>query len=193
MVHYRKSLPLVAFAALIVSSQIALAADEPKKPEPAKPDVLITDMRIQKFPAVTIVYAQTETTLNKIAQYAQPSMAAIEKAMVDAKLPMQGGPIFVYDGATGQPDQPFKLTIGFPVPEGSKAAGDYQVKKLAEIRCATVIYSGPMPKIGEGFSKLFQSLMAAGHMPTGETREHYLYWESADSPNNIVLIQAGIK
>jgi hypothetical protein len=32
-------------------------------------------------------------------------------------------------------------------------------------------------------------MSSADMKPARETREHYLYWEGVDSPNNVVMIQ----
>lgn len=169
------------------------AAEEPKKAPEAKPEFVVSEMRVQTFPGVTLLCGEAETTLAKIGAVAGQTISALHKAADDAHLGVTGPMIFVYQGATGQPDTPFKLSLGFPVAEGTKPVGDFKVKKLADLRCATVLFSGPLAKLHDAYSKLFPALMGAGHIPTGEMREYYLYWESPESPNNVLLLQAGIK
>jgi len=189
----RYSVVFISSLALLIVSPLALAAEEANKPEQAKPAFVISEMRVQKLPGPTVLYSQTQTTIGKISELAEKTIGAIEKAAAEAHAPVQGPVVFVYEGATAQPDQPFKLTIGLMVGEGAKDVGEYKVKKLSDFRCATVIYSGPMANVGEAATKLYSSLMAAGHKPTAEMREYYLYFEKPDSPNNIVLMQAGIQ
>jgi len=172
---------------------VCLAAEEPKKAPEAKPEFVVGEMRLQRLSGPTLLHADTETTLAKIGAVAGQVIPAILKAADEGHVRITGPLVFVYQGTTGQPDTPFKLTIGLPVAEGTKPVGDFKVRKLADLRCATVLFSGPMAKLGEAYGKLFPALMAAGHVPTGETREYYLYWESPESPNNVLLIQAGIK
>jgi hypothetical protein len=49
-----------------------------------------------------------------------------------------------------------------------------------------------MSRIDRAYEKLGPSVTAAGHTPTGETRELYLYWEKPESPNNVIQLQMGI-
>jgi effector-binding domain-containing protein len=203
MTHHLRGVFLLALAVVLLAGASLAAAEEAKVPPEAKPEFLVSEMRIQRLPGPTYLHAETETTLAKIGQVAGETIPALRKAIADqnrvvmahggGNVYITGPLIFVYQGATGEMDTPFKLCIGFAVAEGTKPLGVYKVKKLDDFRCATVLFSGPMAKVGEAYGKLFPALTAAGHTPTGETREYYLYWESDKSPNNILLIQAGIK
>jgi effector-binding domain-containing protein len=170
-----------------------LAAEEPKKAPEAKPEFVISELRVQTLPGRTYLYAERETTIPKVGQAFAEVVPAIVKVAEEGKARITGPLVSVATGATGDPDTPFKLQIGFFVADDTKPVADFKVKKLADFRCATVLFTGPVAKTGQAYQKLFESLTAAGHVPTGETREYCLYWESAESPNNVVLIQAGIK
>ena len=183
----------VALACVLLTGARVAAAEEAEKAPEAKPEFVVGEMRIQRFPGPTYLHAERETTLAKIGGVAGEVVPALLKAVADGNVRITGPMINVYQGATGDRETSFKLCIGLAVAEGTKPVGDFKVKKLDDFRCATVLFSGPMAKIGDAYAKLFPALMAAGHTPTGETREYYLYWESDKSPNNIVLIQAGIK
>jgi predicted transcriptional regulator YdeE len=193
MAYHLRGVFLLALAVVLLAGASLAAAEEAKEPPEAKPEFLVGEMRIQRLPGPTYLHAETETTLAKIGQVAGETIPALLKALAEGNVRLPGPMINVYRGATGEMDTPFKLCIGFAVAEGTKPVGVYKVKKLDDFRCATVLFSGPMAKIGEAYGKLFPALTAAGHTPTGETREYYLYWESDKSPNNILLIQAGIK
>jgi effector-binding domain-containing protein len=177
----------------LVLPGLAAAAEEPKKAPEAKPEFVISEMRVQRLPGRTYLYAERETTLAKIGQTYAEVVPAIVKIAEEGRAHITGPLVSICVGATGEAETPFKLSIGFFVADDTKPVGDFKVKKLADFRCATVLFSGPSAKSGEAYKKLFESLTAAGHTPTGETREYSLYWESAESPNNIMLIQAGIQ
>ena len=53
-------------------------------------------------------------------------------------------------------------------------------------------FQGPLSRMGEAWGAFVPAAMAKGE-PTGESRELYLYFESKDSPNNIVELQMGLK
>ena len=184
------SCALLAALALMAT---CLAAEEPKKPPEAKPEFVIGEMRIQNLPGRTYLYAERETTIAKVGEAFAEVVPAIVKVAEQGQARITGPLTSVAVGATGEPDTPFELFIGFLVADDTKPVAGFKVKKLADFHCATVLYSGPSAKTGEAYAKLFEALIAAGHVPTGETREYNLYWESPESPNNVMLIQAGIK
>ena len=190
----RQRLGVVTLALVsLVLPGLAPAAEEPKKAPEAKPEFVIGEMRVQRLPGRTYLYSERETTLAKIGQAFAEVVPAIVKVAEEGRARITGPLVSVCLGATGEPETPFKLSIGFFVADDTKPVGDFKVRKLADFRCATVLFSGPAAKTGEAYKKLFESLTAAGHTPTGETREYSLYWESAESPNNVMLIQAGIQ
>jgi effector-binding domain-containing protein len=90
-------------------------------------------------------------------------------------------------------DKPFELQIGFPVADGAKPEGEIKVRTLEDYRCATVLYSGSMRDIAQAYQRIFTQLPEAGLEYAGNSREMHLYWEGPESPNNIVLIQVGVK
>ena len=47
-------------------------------------------------------------------------------------------------------------------------------------------------EIGDAWGAFVSASMQKGE-PTGESRELFLYYESAESPNNIVELQMGLK
>ena len=89
---------------------------------------------------------------------------------------------------------PFTLDIGFPVADKVTAPENLKVRKLESPKSATVLYSGKLTDIGEVYRDLYGTLLTSADMkPTSESREHYLYWEGVDSPNNVVMIQVVLK
>ena len=64
------------------------------------------------------------------------------------------------------------------------------VRQLEPIRCASALFSGPIAQIGVAYSQIFPSIIQQGLTPSDEVREMHLYWEGAESRNNVVMIQA---
>jgi len=181
----------LALASLALAAS-APAAEEPAKAPEAKPEFVIGEMRVQRLPGRTYLYGERETTIAKVGQAFAEVVPAIVKVAEEGRARITGPLTSVCVGSTGEPDTPFQICIGFPVADDTKPVAGFKVKKLADFRCATVLFSGPAARTGEAYRKLFESLTAAGHVPTGETREYSLYWESPESPNNVMFIQAGI-
>lgn len=101
--------------------------------------------------------------------------------------------IFIYQGASAEPDAKFKLSTGYPVKPGAKAIGEFKVKKVEGFRCASFYFTGSLTHFGDAYAELFAQVIKAGHKPTGQTRELYLFWDGEDSVNTVVEIQVGIE
>ena len=180
-------------AAVSAAPSTAPAAPAAPVAPPDDNDMLISKMRLQDIKGCTYFFAATETTIPQLHTVIPSTMESLETATKEHQIEISGAPLLIYHGITQDMAKPFELEIGFPVKEGSKAAGDFKVREVPTFHCATVIYSGPVQRVGEAYQQLFMELMQAGMQPTGETREMYLYWEAPESPNNIELIMAGVK
>lgn len=154
----------------------------------------VTKPRVQTLKETNYLYISTETSLGKIQPVIEQSMKDLKAAMETSKINPAGAPIFIYHGATGQPDTPFTLDVGFPVADKVTAPDNLKARKLESSKSATVLYSGKLTDIGEVYRDLYATLISSADMkPASESREHYLYWEGVDSPNNVVMIQVMLK
>jgi len=180
----------LVIAFMLVMSGISRGAERPAT-RPA--DYVIGPMHVQTIPEMTYVYAGTRTTLAEIAQVVGKILPKLEATVAEMKSRPKGPVLFVYHGASPDPAVPFDVELGFPFAEDVKAPGDFNVKKLKEFRCATILLTGTMQHLGEAYMELFGQLAQAGYQPTGETREVYLYWDGPESANNVIQIQAGIR
>jgi effector-binding domain-containing protein len=121
------------------------------------------------------------------------SFAGLEAASKQGKVHYTGAALFVYHGVTQDFAKPFTLDIGYLAADDAKAAGEFKVRKLDEFRCATVLYTGPVTSIHAAYGKLMPALGKAGHKPTTENREYYMYYETPDSPNDVTMVAVGIE
>ncbi|HTW95452.1 MAG TPA: GyrI-like domain-containing protein [Tepidisphaeraceae bacterium] len=178
---------LAAVAILLSASSFASAVDPT-----TQPDYTVAPMRVQRLVKATYFYTETQTTLPHIGDVVQKVMPQLMKVISDNHINVVGPIVFDYRGVGPNPDLPFELRIGVIVSANTAPAGDFRVGELPSIKCASVIYTGPLNHVKAGYDALFQSLLGAGYLPTDVTREYYLYWEGADSVNNIIMIEAGI-
>jgi effector-binding domain-containing protein len=153
------------------------------------------EIRLRTMAPITYVYVETETTFDKIGDAIGEAMPKITKAAEDGKFRLTAPFVLMYPGGTAHvaPEKPFKLQIGMKVDGDATAAGDVKVRTTQEFRAATMIYTGPPSGVGEAYQKLIPAIRQAGLEPSGEDREFTFYWEGFESPNNIVLIQVGVK
>jgi general secretion pathway protein G len=189
-----RCLPLVALLAVISlpaygedKARAAAAPAKEKAPYHLSPMIIKNTDAIEKF-----ICGEAETTQEDMMAALQKTFFALMEKEGQDGAAFDYPAIFIYEGNTGDPKKKFKLTTGFPAKENAKAIGEFKVKKVEGIRCASVYYTGSLEHIGKAYESLFTQLIKAGHKPTGETRELYLFWAGEASPNTVVELQAAI-
>jgi effector-binding domain-containing protein len=185
---------LVCVIATSISSRLSAADAAPTtQPMMKAPAFFVSDMRVQTIAGFNYAYQSADTTFEKMIEPIGQSIAALQAASADGKLRPKGSLILIYQDLKGM-DQPFKVDIGMPVEKDAAAPGPgFKVRKVEAFRCATVIYSGPMTGIGAAYQKLLTDMAQANLTPGTTAREFHLYFESPESPNNIVQIQMAIQ
>jgi effector-binding domain-containing protein len=188
-----KSIPLIAVVGLITVGGAALFAADQKEPARDASAPLVSDSHVQTLRAVTFCHITVKTSIQKMSQTAREGVKKLDKLMAENKIRPEGPPMFVYHGASPDPAAEFTLDMGFVVPDDTKAAGELKVDKLEKFHCMSVLYTGPAPGVSAAYEKVYPDLTKAGHTPTSESREMFLYWEGEDSPNNVIQVSAGIQ
>ena len=159
----------------------------------AKPDEsTVGEVRNQTFKGFIYFHASTKATFQNIGDKAKTLIPAIEKAMADAHTHPAGPLIFIYHGASDA-NVEFELQIGFPISEKVTAPAEFKVRDVADYACTSVVYSGPLSRIGTAYEKLMPAAQASAQKPSDESREMYLYFEGLESANNVVHISVGKK
>ena len=179
-----------------VAQQPQPPANDPNAPA-EQADFTISPMRIVTVPKSTYFHTTFTTTFAEMDKVA-PAVEEMFKTLKEQKIDWFGDDragyvTFVYKGVQQDRTQPFELSIGITVPADTKPVGKYQVRELEEFRCAAAVFNGGLQSMGGAYQKLFTELFQAGHTPSGESREVYLYWEGEQSKNNVVWIQAGLQ
>ena len=157
----------------------------------AADDVQLSEVAVRTLGAQTIVYREVETTMADLGTAITPILEDLEKLVVARKIVRTSDTIFIYQGATQDPQKKFKLQVSFSVMDDTQPPEGFKVRKLEPFKCATVLFGGPIPSIAKAYEKLFGGL--GGNTPTGETREYYMHFEGVDSPNNVQMVAVGIK
>jgi len=153
------------------------------------------EIRLRTMAPITYVYVETETGFDKIAEAIGEAMPKLTKAAEDGKFRLTAPFVLVYPGgmAHANPDKPFKVQIGLKAEGEAAASGDVKVRTAPEFRAATVIFTGTPNGMGDCYQKLMPAIREMGLELSGEEREFTFYWEGFESPNNITLIQVGVK
>ena len=183
-------------AVLIVGLVVHAQQKDPNAPAD-RPDWTISPLRVITAPAVTYFHTTFTTTfaeMNKIHPELEAMFKSIKEQNIDWFADDRAGQVmFIYKGVGPDRSQPFELSIGMTVPAGTKAAGKYKVSELPEFRCAAGLYNGGLQTIPAAYQKHYTDVFAAGHTPTDESREVYLYWDGEQGTNSVIWIQAGIQ
>jgi effector-binding domain-containing protein len=116
----------------------------------------------------------------------------VEKAL-EIELEIAGPQIWVYDGADGNPNTPFELTIAIPVGKTTGEPGKFRFAEFPEINCISEIHKGPWAKLGETYQKLMPAIMQQGLTFTGISREVYHVCDFENQENCITEIQIEVR
>jgi effector-binding domain-containing protein len=154
---------------------------------------VVTQVRMKELSEREYLCAKKELQIAEIGEFATSTIPQLLEKAAQMKLVHTGPIMITYFNFFGDPEQKFTAEIGVPIQaKDAKSEGPFYVRKVAKLKCASAIFQGPFNKKGDAWHTFAQAAMAKGE-PTGESRELYLYWESADSPNNIVELQMGLK
>jgi len=149
---------------------------------------------VQSVPAKGYLQGGIETDFKNMGEPVGKTLTDLMEAAKEEKVGLHGPVVHFYYGAPHRdPAKRFKMETGFFVPEDAPGVAKFKRRKLPAFKCATILYIGPAPQIGEAWQQLYRSVRDQGLTPTDEERELYLYWEGVDSPNNIVQVQLGVK
>ena len=176
---------------------IALAAFAQEKKDAIKEaaPTEVGEVRLRTMAPITFVYVETETTFEKIGDAIGEAMPKLTKAAEDGKFRLTAPFVLAYPGGTAHvtPDKPFKVQIGLKAEGEAAASGDVKVRTTEAFRAATVLYTGSPSGMGECYQKIIPAIRAMGLELSGEEREFTFYWEGFESPNNVTLVQVGVK
>ena len=153
----------------------------------------VSAMRIRKLESQHYCYVPVRTSFQDMAEPTTRILADLGGAAKAGSIHPTGPALFIYHDASEDAAKPFDLEVGFSVSPSDTPPARFRLRQLPAFDCATVTYRGPMRSIGKAYEKLIPQIIAAGHVPSAETRESYLAWQGPDSPNNVVEIEVGIE
>ena len=154
----------------------------------------IAPMRVLTLPEISYFYvSNTPTEFANLDRDLDALLADLEEARQQAQLSAVRG-IDITRYWKAEDGERFCMEVGTVVNEGTQPAGKAQVKTLPPYRCASVLLWGSLiAHIGETYETLNRSIQQAGLEPTGECRECTYWFESVDSPNNLMGLFMGVR
>lgn len=182
---------LLAVLAMSISQHWAMA--QTPASQPAQPAFSLSPPRITQLKTITYLYLSESATYTTVGEVVTRRLRELNDIVKHAGIAMTGAPVVIYHGANFDPNSQFVLDIGLPVDDNTTAVGKAQVRTLGPVRSLTAVFVGPIHRIGRAYGRMYARLNDEGIAPTDEYREHYLYWESDDSPNNVVMIEIPLR
>ncbi len=179
---------LIVSSIVVLGLAFTLAAQQ----APKDSDVSVSPMTVRTLKGCTFLYRSIETDMQNSAQRIEAEMKSLAEEIKSAKIMPVGAPIFVFHNPTPEVGKTFTIEMGFPVAAETKAPANSKVRSLEPLRAATVMFSGAIPALRGAYEQLYHQIGQAGLTPGTELRQYTLYWESVDSPNNVMLLQVGL-
>jgi effector-binding domain-containing protein len=149
----------------------------------------LSPVRIGQLKAYSFFYSSHQATSANLGAVVGKSMSDLDDVMKAGAFTPAGAPVIIYNSSGPIGNETYTVEAGFPVNGEPPAGGDFQLGQVKSELAAISLYTGPPSQIGAAYRTLYGRVMGTGHVPTSVRREHYLYWEDQDSPNNVVMIE----
>jgi len=147
----------------------------------------------RRVPPLMFVHSTHTTTLEQIGEVADATIPKLLDAIKAVDKKPDGPVMFVYHGITEDPEEAFKLEIGYPMDRQANAIGDFPVRVLEPMKALTVRIKGPIDHISHAWTAVHEAAAAQKLEPTGESREIYHVWDGPQGSTNITEVQLGVK
>ena len=83
----------------------------------------------------------------------------------------------------------YDVHVGYAVPAGTPPLGLAQVREVEPALVASILVWGALEAIPKSYGPLLAFIEASGLAGAVGWREWYLYWEGAESMNNVTWVQ----
>jgi hypothetical protein len=188
---------VLAFAAM--GCQLHTRANEagfdlPPAPSAATLPYSVSAMHVQFIGSKNYLFTPTRVSFDEMASCLSPVVGSIRHLSAAGQILPADSMLLVYHDPSEDPSVPFDLEIGVPIRGASTLPpAGFEVRPLPAFYCATLLYRGPVKLLGKAYDKLIREMIERGLVPSEETRESYLVWDSPDSSKNVVQIEVGIR
>ncbi|OJV18961.1 MAG: hypothetical protein BGO21_01675 [Dyadobacter sp. 50-39] len=150
-------------------------------------------MQTKTIQPIHVLCFETQTSFKEIFQYVRVEARNLYQDAVHNDLEITGPVYWVYQGADGQPDTVFTLTIALPVtPPAHATDSRYRLKQLEAFECISEDLYGNWDGLVNTYGSLFGEIMSRKLVMTGQNREIYLNMDFENPERNITEVQIGI-
>lgn len=150
-------------------------------------------MQTKTIQPIHVLYFETRTSFKEIFRYVRVEARKLYQDAVRNDLEITGPVYWVYNGADGNPDTVFTLTIALPVtPPAHTIESNYRLKTLDKFECISEDLYGNWDGLVTTYGSLFGQIMSQNLRPSGQNREIYLNMDFENPDRNITEVQIGI-
>lgn len=149
-------------------------------------------MQVKTIQPMHVLYFETETTLAAILQYVRLIARRLYREAVAHDLEITGPVYWIYEGADGNADTVFKLTIALPINPAPASDSEFKQKFLEPFQCISQELQGDWSGLGNVYSEIYMKLGEGNHAPSGQNREIYINMDFQNPAANITEVQVGI-
>ncbi|WP_043539844.1 GyrI-like domain-containing protein [Salinarimonas rosea] len=145
-------------------------------------------VEVKEIEALPVLIRRRRLTLPEVGAAAAEECPRLEDEAAARGLAVSGRFVFSAAGLPMDAATPFDLAFCLPVAAGADC------ERLPPFRCAAIDYRGPLADLfAQGYRPLLEAIAAAGHVPSGSSREVYHRWAGPGDTHNHVEIQIGLR
>ncbi len=150
-------------------------------------------METKLIPSKNYLCYTTQTTLNKLHEFADQAVDGVYEAVAKGGLKAVGPMEFIYFDCSNDRDKEFTLEIALPVETGMEFKSEiHKIKKIETFKCLSHTHNGDLLNLPGIYQQLFEKVYKSGIKPTNQVREVYKSFSGMESNDNITEIQIGI-
>ncbi|MCF2499826.1 GyrI-like domain-containing protein [Dyadobacter chenhuakuii] len=151
-------------------------------------------MQTKTIPPIHVLYFETETSLNELMGYVRLVAHRLYREAIRKEMEITGPIYWIYNGADGNPETRFNLTIALPVSvyDAPLTDSEFSLKYLETFNCLAGHLYGSWEGLGKIYNELISDVLAKNLIMSGENREMYLNMDFQNPENNITEVQIGI-
>lgn len=135
---------------------------------------------------------ETKTSLQALNEYVRVVARRLYRYAFQQDLEVTGPIYWIYQGADGNPETIFSLTIALPVSTFPDMDSEFVCRTLEAFRCLSTEHEGNWAALGSTYGQLFGEIQKRGLTPSGINREIYLNMDFENLEANTTVVQIGL-
>jgi effector-binding domain-containing protein len=150
-------------------------------------------MQTKTIQPIHVLFFETQTSLTQLSEHVRHVAHKLYQDALRNGMEITGPIYWIYEGADGQLDTIFSLTIALPVtPQTQLPGSEFKTKYLETFNCVTEQLYGDWNTLGTVYGSLISEIMSQNKSLSGQNREIYLNMDFENPERNITEVQVGI-